>query len=417
VEQLMTDIRKRIHGPCSVRLLTKKTDDVDFNIGLFFQRLLLFDTYIMAPIRLMEIPHLVRLIGYDAVVEIMNSGILKFDLNTSNIAEISSLKASKLPQRKGVVKLNSYSFSTVAIADDKEHVSNCLKCISSIPGIDFKQKKKLKRLIAQQIIPSDNNLGKLSLENLRADILSNKPILKSTFVHKLKNEKNITLNVDELELKFNKALEKDDFDCESNLSTILKIDDMEAHNLIQSSLLGVGAINRRIENMRHFNSLSGFMNDDVQLFEEKLSFLERLISHDNNIKEFNRVISITGLPSFNQLADGSIRIDIEKFLKIRDSDECRNFRDWIGDLSDVSDEEIKEHTLSLKTKLSTIIHSSLGETLRFVATTALGPLGAGEALSIGVDALDNFLLDKVMPNSGIAAFIHNSYPSIFDSKK
>lgn len=409
----VNEIRKRIHGPCGVRLPTM--DDIDFDVGLFFRRLLLFDSYFMQTIRFMEFPHLVRLIGYEGVIDILNSGLLKLDCDTSVLAEVNQLKASKSKKRKGEIKLGSFSFGNIKAARKKQYVSNCLECISSVPGITFKQKKKLKRAIADQILPIPENSGLHSIANFRQDIISNRPVVKSAIVHQIKKQKNLTVRKTELETHFSKGTqEEDEFDSETNISSLLGLIEEEIRQILQSALLGVGMLNRRIENMQCYNALSGFIDDEVPIFEEKLSFLEKLISPNTPVKEFQRVISITGLPDFDHIKNGLNKINIEKFLKVRDSKECRDFRKWIANLESTTDEEIKERTLGLRTKLSSAIHSPIGSAIRFLATTAFGFAGASEAVNIGVDTLDNFLLDKILPKGGVAAFIHRMYPSIFD---
>jgi uncharacterized small protein (DUF1192 family) len=409
----VTEIRKRIHGPCSIRLPTM--DDIDFDVGLFFRRLLLFDTYFMHTIRLMEFPHLVRLIGYEGVIDILNSGLLKLDCDTTVLAEISRLKASKSKKRKGSIKLGSFSFANVMSAQKKQYVSSCLECISSIPGITFKQKKKLKRAIVDQILPFPENSGQQSITNFRQDVTSNRPVVKSAIIHQIKKQKNLTVNNTELQAHFTQGIEEEDeFDSETNISSLIGLSEDETHKILQSALFGVGTLNRRIENMQCYNALSGFIDDEVPLFEEKLSFLEKLVSPNTPVKEFQRVISITGLPDFDHIKNGSSKINIEKFLKVRDSEECRNFREWIASLESTTDEEIKERTLSLRTKIASAIHSPMGGAIRFLATTAFGFAGASEAVNIGVDALDNFLLDKILPKGGVATFIHKMYPSIFE---
>ena len=410
----VTEIRKRIHGPCSVRLPTM--DDIDFDVGLFFRRLLLFDTYSMHTIRFMEFPHLVRLIGYEGVIDILNSGLLKLDCDPAILAEISQIKASKSKKREGRIKLGSFSFSIVRAAEQKQYVSRCFECISSIPGITFKQKKKLKSTIADQILPIPENSGLQSITNFRQDIFSNRPVVKSAIIHQIKKQKNLTVRNTELKIHFTKGIEEEDeLDAETNISSLLRVSEEEIHQILQSALFGIGMLNKRIEDMQYYNSLSGFLDDEAPLFEEKLSFLENLVSPNAPIKEFQRVISITGLPDFDHIKNGSSKINIEKFLKVRDSEECRDFREWIASLESATDEEIKERTLSLRTKLSSAIHSPIGSGIRFLATTAFSFVGASDIVNIGVGALDTFLLDKILPKGGVATFIHRMYPSIFDN--
>jgi len=415
-EHTVMDIRKRIHGPCCIRLPT--LDDVEFDVSLFFRRLLLFDTYYMHTIRFLEFPHLVRLLGYDQVIEILDSGVLKIDCDTTVLAEISQVKASKSAKRKGQVKLGSFSFANVLSAQKKQYVSSCLECISNIPDITFKQKKKLKRAVVDRLEPTPEDSGLQSITNFRKDVISNRPVVKQAVIHQLKKQKNISVNPSKLVVEFSPGIEEEDeFDSNTNISSLLGLSENDAHQIIQSALFGVGMLNRRIENMQSYNSLSGFIEDEVPLFEEKLSFLEELVSPNGLTKEFQRVISITGLPDFEYIKNGTTKINIDKFLKVRNSEECRDFREWIANIGTSTDEEIKERTLSLKTKLSSALHSPIGGTIRFLATSALGLVGASEAVNLGVDALDSFLLDRILPKRGIATFIHRMYPSIFEKTK
>jgi hypothetical protein len=252
----ITEIRKRIHGPCSIRLPTM--DDVDFDVGLFFRRLLLFDTYLMHTIRLMEFPHLVRMVGYEGVIDILNSGVLKIDCDATILAEISHLTATKSKKRKGGIKLGSFSFATMKTAEKKQYVSSCLECISAISGITFKQKKKLKRAIVDRILPFPENSGDQSITNFRQDVISNRPVVKSAVIHQIKKQKNLTVNNTALQVHFTQGLEEEDeFDSETNMSSLIGLSEKEIHEILQSALFGVGNLNRRIENMQCYNAYSG----------------------------------------------------------------------------------------------------------------------------------------------------------------
>lgn len=71
---------------------------------------------------------------------------------------------------------------------------------------------------------------------------------------------------------------------------------------------------------------------------------------------------------------------------------------------------------SVRSKITSIIQSNMGRTLRFAAATAIGlipPIGIVAGPVTG--ALDSFLIDKVFPNSGVVAFLTNTYPSLFVS--
>lgn len=405
------DINKRIHGPCGVRLTT--SDDIRFDAELFFRRLLLFDVYFLETIRFWEFPHLVKMIGYDAIIQILKSNILKIDCDPTTLADVTNLAASNSQKRKGKIKFGSYSFSTVQPADMKQYISDCLQCISSIEGITHKQKKILKRTIADNISTQNVNDNSEFLFNFRQDVISNHPVLKTALVHVLKSQKNITAEPSKLFLKFHHGSEEEDeFDSETNINDIYNFDKESTHTIIQQALLGVGGVNRRIEVMKVFNSLSGFVENELPLFENKLSFLQDIFSSENQEKQFKRVITLTGFPDFSNIAtDGNFNID--KFLKVRDSEECKEFRDWLPTIATNSDKEIEEYLLSFKAKFASNLHSPTGSVIRFLVTSSLGFLGVGEVANFAIGSLDNFLVDKVMPKTGITTFINKLYPSIF----
>lgn len=405
------DIRKRIHGPCGARLPTM--NEMDFDIGLFLRRLLLFDTYILDTMRFMEFPHLVKFLGYDAVLEILKSDFFKIDCNPTALAEVSQLKASKSPRRKGETKLGSFSFANAYSANRKDYISDCLNCISSIEGITFKEKKRLKRQLVDSLVPIPGNFGSEAILNFRRDVIDNHPVVKSAIVCQIKKERNLIIGEDDFNLYFSRSNEiEDEFNSETNLDEIIKSDKAAVHNILQGALLGAGRLNYRIENMKNHNALSGFKDEDLPLFEKKLSFLERLISPNTPQEQFQRVITIADLPDFSDIKHGA-RLNIDKFIKVRASKECNEFRDWLSTIETTTDKEIKDRVLGLKAKVTSAIHSPSGGVLRFLVSSTLGLAGVGEIVNLGLGALDHFLLDKIVPKAGIATFIHKLYPSLF----
>ena len=55
-----------------------------------------------------------------------------------------------------------------------------------------------------------------------------------------------------------------------------------------------------------------------------------------------------------------------------------------------------------------------GRAVRFIVTTAIGLLGIFGIVAGPVSgAIDSFLVDKVLPKSGVWTFVNRLYPSIF----
>jgi hypothetical protein len=108
-------------------------------------------------------------------------------------------------------------------------------------------------------------------------------------------------------------------------------------------------------------------------------------------------------------------VTIEKLIKIRETSEIREFRDWLGGIGDASDGEIEDRVGSLRVKAGLKVSGETGKAMRFLVTTA-GGLAASPLMATAVSAVDQFVMNRVLPRSGIAAFVNELYPSIFESR-
>jgi hypothetical protein len=107
---------------------------------------------------------------------------------------------------------------------------------------------------------------------------------------------------------------------------------------------------------------------------------------------------------------------VDLLLKVRESGECREFREWLSTLEDVSDEEIRQMVASIKSKMASLAGSARGKLIRLAATTGIGLIPViGQITGAAASAIDSFLVDRVLPRSGIVAFLTEQYPSLFVS--
>ena len=123
------------------------------------------------------------------------------------------------------------------------------------------------------------------------------------------------------------------------------------------------------------------------------------------------MVGLAGLPD---PVFGETRVDVEKLLRLRDSDECRAFRDWLAQSDSLSDKEIRERINSLSSKIKLFLNTVPGKLTRFLVSGGL-PLtpGVGLVLGMGASIVDAFILDKLAPKDGIVSFLSDSYPSVF----
>ena len=202
---------------------------------------------------------------------------------------------------------------------------------------------------------------------------------------------------------------EDTFRVETDLHYRAGITENEAHKIIEVARLAVAGLTQRIGEMKLYSALSGYRDEELPLFRHKLDFLADAASSQNRERGFQRVMDIVGLPEFS--SDHAINVD--KLLKVRDSAEAGEFREWLRAIGHADEKEIKERVEGLRVKVGLAIGGTTGKILRCLVTSGLGFVPGQEVPALALTVLDQFLLDKLLPRSGVAAFVHELYPSIF----
>jgi hypothetical protein len=164
--------------------------------------------------------------------------------------------------------------------------------------------------------------------------------------------------------------------------------------------------------MEAYASLTGFLESEAALLFGKMAGIIAPQNPKIAEEQFKRVIEIADIPDFKP----GQRVDVEKLMKIRESAECRDFRGWLSTAEDVSDATIRDMATGMKNKVATLAGGTGGRVVRFAATTLVGLIpGAGLVLGPAAGAIDSFLVERVLPRSGILAFLTDTYPSLFVS--
>ena len=402
-------IDKQIFSKCG----TVEDEIMHFDVGLFFRNLLLFDNFILDSIRLKEFPHLINLIGFDQTVALLKYRHFKIRCMAQSVGSVGQTEVLGRT-KETLLPFGSYAFAVIKIAYKKKFTSDCIKCINDIPNITFKQKKKLRRLIALKIIDEVPNIVESALVQMKNDIGSNTPAIKTALFFHLREEHGIENVPENLKVSIDQISEKE-FAADHNLDEILGINEFEAHKAIERALLAVGSLNHRISEMRAFQALSGFKTPELPIFDNKLSFLFDQISPDKKIEQFDRVIEISNMPSFDSVGT-EYKLSIDKFLKIRESKECIDFRNWLSNISEAENSEIEERIKSFRSKIGSAIGGKGGKRLRFLISTIAGFLNGGAITGPAIGAIDTFILEKIFPSSGPISFINKMYPSIFEEE-
>lgn len=395
-----TDISRRVMGASAVCSSDGKVIDVDINT--LIRRLLLFDKYVLISVRLGEFPLLARYFGYEGLRDLLAAKLIEIRcecLQLGQMAQSGMFGDPRLP-------LFTYKFNWLDAHDKARYVHDCLGELHSAPNLRNKQVIKLKGAIASAIRP-------LAAEKLRPELF---PAFQNELLH---NEKLVRAAI-QMETRrrlivtppFSIAVRQegeDTFQVETDLHRRAGVAEAEAHQIVEVALLAVAGLTQSIGEMKWYSALSGYRDEELPLFKHKLDFLAQAVSSQTRELGFQRVMDIAGLPEFST---GQV-IDVDKLLRVRDSAEAREFRDWLGTIGKADEKEIKEQVDGFRVKVGLAIGGTCGRVVRCLVTAGLGFVHGQEVHALALTLLDQFLLDKLLPRSGVAAFVHELYPSIF----
>ena len=393
-------------GPCSRPILSgdpeEPLDRVVLDRAGLLRRLLLFETVILDSYQLGEAPDLVATFGVEGLTTLLRSGCLKIRCEAFSFG-VQRHEHQPLPP-------DTFDLVSVRVAQPKAYTSRCLQNVQDIRSLRMKEGIRLKREFVDVLLRSPPNAGVDAIKGAIGD--AQRPEVLRLAIGGV------------LEARLGRKLSEDDLVCgaesvgdrivriDSNLAKLAVGSERLVHEIHEGAVLALLRVNERIEQMQTFNALSGTLADDMALVEGKLTVLARELNPGAEESEFQRVVELHGFPS----CEGE-KIDAERLLKVRDSNECREFRDWLGTASRLSDEEVLDRTGGVKNQLSSIANTSPGKAIRFLATNGAGFIpGIGIVAGPVLSAIDTFLVDRFLSRSGPAAFVSSKYPSLFRKK-
>lgn len=380
-----------------------------FDLDAFVKRIILFETYIIDSKRLTEIPYLLQAFGFDGLLELLESGNLKINCFVSSTGSLGPTFFIGEPQTSKVRPPFHFSFARVQTADINHHVNLLLQKVEPQTNLSGRKIVRFRKAIYKSLENPTEAIGDLSLEITRDELVLSSELLAEATVMALKNQIGIQAASSEIEISIQYNSVKD-FRAVTNIGARFGLDELVAHKVVESACLAIAKRNDRIAQMKSYSALSGFSNTDLPIFGRKLSFLASAISPKTDEDKFQRVIELTGLPQIKNTSE----IDAKKLLKIRNSTEAAEFRQWLRTTNGLSDAEIVKHVRSLSKAIGTFLGGEIGQNIRFLITNGIGFIPVvGQAISIPLSILDHFVVDKLFPRSGVVTFIDDMYPSIF----
>ncbi len=396
------NVSRRLLAPIAIQDEHNVVTSIDLNA--FVTRVLLFDTLVLQTVWLQDVLLLSRAFGAEGLSQLFQAGALKLVCESFAVGETGRTRADlNFTDNNKRLPLGSYSFSVLRVQEQERKIEEAISRLE--PSL---QEQASANLI--QVNPKE--FSKTVFESFYGDLRVNPAVVKSAVEVELRRHgikpKRLGLTISEID--------PEDFRVESNLISEYGLSEKKAHSIVEIGLLAVSGLNQRIAEMIEHSALSGITDAEVPLMGGKLGFLAGLVSEQGNAEHrFERVVTLAGLPT---PTFANVRVDAEKLLKLRESDECMAFRDWLSQTDAMSDKEVQTRLTGLSSRIRLMVNGRVGKAIRFMVSNGLsfaGPLGG--LASLGTSAVDSFLLEKLAPKDSVVSFLSESYPSVFNPRK
>jgi hypothetical protein len=401
------ELRDRLLAPIGVR--DGDGTVVGADLGALVRRLLLFEQVVIDSYAMRELPPLITAIGPDAFVKLLDSGAVRIRADGWTFAETGN---GGLVPGWGNTPLPPlhYSLSPVVPHDRKAHISLCMGEIREMT-LGKRTSQKVREAIIASLLHFPDDAGRKSLDAMPRDLTRNLNLVYGATAAALSKQTGRPVSDEEFEIQI-ALVDEHVFAATTDIGERFGLTDEETDKVVQDALLAIGGLNQRLEEIEAYHAIIGFRASELGLAQEKLAYLVRELDPDAQEERFDRVITLAGLPN-PETAPGTV--NIERLLEVRDTEELREFRQWLRTLDTATDEEIAERVASVRAKLSGAVHSDTGKVVRFLATAGADLIPGGSTLAgLALSAADHFLLEKLLPEPGPITFIGSTYRSIFE---
>lgn len=397
-----------------IAIQDSKNNVISVDLASLLVRLFLFDTCIVHSVWLEDVILLADTFGADGLIELFREGALKIYCESYTIAETGRARADlNFSDNNKRLPLGAYSYSVIRVKDQDERIRAKLDQISSSPRLPITARTYLADEIEKNLILMPDVYSKTVFEGFYGDLRGKPEVAKLALEMELKRlgikPKRLRVHVEEIDTE--------DFRLDSNIMLEYGLSESTAHKIGDQALMAIANLNGQIASMATYSAICGLNETDLPLLQAKLSLVGELIQSTNNEQRFSRVIQLAGLPvpKFRKT-----KLDASAILKIRNSDDCRAFRDWLGTIDIVTNEELEKRLAGVRATIRAGLNSNYGRVMRFIISNGLqvatglsvNPI-AGTVANLAISAVDGFLVERLAPRDGIVSFLGTEYPSVF----
>lgn len=381
-------------------------DVVGADVAGIIRRLLLFDQYVLSSIRLKEFPFLASRIGYTGLRDLLKAGMIQIRCECLQIAQIGQSGLLGDP----ILPPYFFKFNWIDIADREVYLHQCLQSVHDAAGIKHSQAVKLKKTIVDSLVPIPQFIRPRMFPAFESELLHNESLLRIAI--NMVIEKEIGAYAVPYSLKVTKHSDEV-YHVESDLALVIKKSDDEAHRLIERGIMAVASLTQHVCEMKAYGALSGFRDEELPLFNHLFLHLAGANKSETAEGQFQRVIEIADL--------GELPIertlDVERLIKIRESRELVEFKEFLRTANKWDDERIRREVAGVRAKLGLIVNSPIAEKVKFLINAAADFI-PGHAWIAGavIGGLEKMLCGVLFQESAVAAFVNRSYRSLFKAR-
>jgi hypothetical protein len=407
------DIREHHFGRIASET-PRQDGSIDVDLGALVRRLILFETVTIESLRLTEIPFLVGAFGAEGLRELLDSGAVRIICDSMGTGQVGQSAGSDADaDRSGARAFSHIRLVSYSAADRPQYLHGCLREVHSAQ-IPFKTAKRLKAYLAPRLLEYPRGAGQAGLDDTLSDLRSRPWQMWEGIRVMVRRETGMDPGPKPGPEFRSEEPNAGDFRIVTSLGTQLNLPDDTARRCVEGGVLAVAHLNQRLNLMRDLEAVTGFRDDEVALFEQKASFLWSHLDPGSEERRLDRVVTIAGFRDLGGLpATTAIRVD--RLLRLRESDECRQLRDWLRNIDSETDEQIEAEFGSIRAKLAAITGGTPGRVIRFLVSTGVGQVPVvGSLAGLALSTADSFFLDRIIGKRGPATFLGRSYPSLFE---
>ena len=400
------DIHKRIYGALAI---ADKTEITGLDLPELLRRLLLFEGVVVYS-RFAELGMMTKTHGLDATLALITAP--GFELVSDPATIVRRGKHVVGRTQNGLLRVSQLDFGILRAARPDEWTDTSFANLRKISELTRGRANKLENTIRGHLKPIDLAAREVPFEQSKLDFLTVGPTVRRAVDLALGKHGRTLPPAGTYLLKIEHCATG--YEVETDLHRLLKLSDDHTGAVIAAGLLGAAGLNCVIDDMRVHNALVGLQESELAVLEAKLDFLMLELDPKLQARRLERVVALANLPSISD-PERLDAINIHRLLDVRQTAECRAFRDWLWSADKVTDEEVHRQFHALRQQLGALIRTDRGKGIRWAISTGIGfiPI-VGAMIGAAGGLLDTFLTERLLPSRGALTFLGAQYQSIFD---